>query len=204
PDDLAIHQDAARPNARRPERAATRRVGDQELTIASLKEEVGVSARQEPRGRRRAWGGAERRLVAREDPRLANRCSCGSERPTEPVERRDALFRTDPRPFGERQGRGGTEDVQVSTRELEASGARVDLGPRHGPNGRLSRPVPPNQDRAGGCAVSEAIGAVFAERSARLAERHPRATEEAMHASGELLRDAQRAGFVRQPPERED
>src|SRR5207247_8787606 len=40
PDDLAVGQDTARPNARRPERAATRGVGDQELTSASVGKEL--------------------------------------------------------------------------------------------------------------------------------------------------------------------
>src|SRR6266571_2362604 len=204
PDDLAVGQDAARPNARRPERAATRGVGDQEFTIASLEKEIRVAARQKPRGSRGAWGGAKNRLVARQDPRVADRRSHRGQRTTERVERRDASPRADPRPLTECFGRGRTEDVQISTRELEACVAGVDLRSRDGPDGWLSRTVPPNQDRAGRCGVPEAIGVVFAEGPARLAERHPRAAEEAAHASGEVLRDAQRAAFVRQPPERED
>ena len=94
--------------------------------------------------------------------------------------------------------------MQISTRELKACVAGVDLRSRHRPDGWLSRTVPPNQDRAGRRGVPEAIGVVFAEGPARLAERHPRAAEEAAHANGEVLRDAQRAAFVGQPPERED
>src|SRR5438132_6000266 len=52
PDDLAVDQDAARPDASRPERAPTRGVRDQELTIQSLEKEIRVAARQEPRGSR--------------------------------------------------------------------------------------------------------------------------------------------------------
>src|SRR5207253_10851511 len=117
---------------------------------------------EEPRGSRGARGSAKHRLVAREDPRVADRRSNRGQRTTKPVERRDASRRANPRPLSECFGRGWTEDVEVSTRELEASIARVDLGWRHGPDGWLSRAVPPDQDRAGRCRVSEAIGVVFA------------------------------------------
>ena len=93
PDDLALDEDGARPDARGPERAATIGVGDQELAIGSLEEEVRVAAREEPRGRRGRRGGAERRLVAGEDPRVADRCSHRRQRPAERVERRAALPR---------------------------------------------------------------------------------------------------------------
>src|SRR5207237_9695309 len=75
PDDLAIDEDPARPDAGGPEQAATRGVRDQELTVPRLEKEVGVTAREEPRGSRRRWGGAEHRLVAGEDPRVAHRRS---------------------------------------------------------------------------------------------------------------------------------
>ena len=81
---------ATRPDARGPERATTIGVGDQEFAIGSLEEEVGVAAREEPCGRRGPRGGAERRLVAGEDPRVADRCSHRGQRPAERVERRDA------------------------------------------------------------------------------------------------------------------
>src|SRR5438094_2247473 len=204
PDDLATDEDAARPYARRPECAATRGIRDQEFTIASLEKEIRVPAREEPRGSRGPCCGAECGLVARQDPRVADRRSNRGQRTTKPVERRDASTRANPRPLSESSGRGRTEDVQRSTRELEACVAGVDLRSRHGPDGWLSRTVPPNQDRAGRRGVPEAIGVVFAEGPARLTERHPRAAEEAAHASGEVLRDAQRAAFVGQPPERED
>ena len=158
----------------RPERHPARRAGSRArddgrrrgpgVRDRSLEEEVGVAAREEPRGSRGPRSGAERRLVAGEDPRVADRCSHRGQRPAERVERRDASSRGDPRPLSERLGRGGAEDVQVPARELEASLARVDLGWRHGPDGGLSRAVPPDHDRAGRCGVPEPVG-VLAERS---------------------------------------
>src|SRR5439155_6985347 len=86
PDDLATDEDAARPYARRPERAATRGVRDQEFTIASLEKEIRVPAREEPRGSRGPCCGAECGLVTREDPRVADRRSNRGQRTTKPVE----------------------------------------------------------------------------------------------------------------------
>src|SRR5205823_5358285 len=112
--------------------------------------------------------------------------------------------RADPRPLSERLGRGRTEDVQISTRELETSVARVDLGSWHRPDRWLPRAVPSNQDRTGRGGVPEAIGVVLAKRPPRLAVFHRRATEERVQASGQVLRDLSGTGFVRQPPESED
>ena len=81
PDDLALDEDGTRPDPRGPERASTVGVGDKEFAVGSLKEEVGVAAREEPRGRRGPRSGAERRLVAGEDPRVADRCPHGCQRP---------------------------------------------------------------------------------------------------------------------------
>ncbi len=63
--------------------------------------------------------------------------------------------------------------------------------------------LPTKKDRAGRRRIPQPIRD-FAERPARLAVRHPRATEEATQASGQVLRDTPGADFVRQPPERED
>src|SRR5205823_10205136 len=133
-----------------------------------------------------------------------DRCSHRRQPPAKRIERRNASRRADPRPLCERLGRGRTEDVQISTRELETSVARIDLGSRHGPDRWLPRAVPPNQDRTGRSGVPQAIGVVFAERRPRLAVFHRRATEERVQASGEILRDLSRTGFVWQPPESED
>ncbi len=48
PDELALDEESARPDARGPELAATIGVGDQEFAIGSLEEEVGVAAREDP------------------------------------------------------------------------------------------------------------------------------------------------------------
>ena len=149
-DDLALDEERARPDARGPERAAAIGVGDQELAIAPLEEEVGVAAREEPCGRRGPGGGAERRLVARRgSTRRRSACAPGSATVPSASNAARPRCRRDARPLGERLRRGGTEDVQVPARELEAGLARVDLGWRHGPDRRLPRAVPPDQDRAG-------------------------------------------------------
>ena len=81
PDDVALDEESARPHPRGPERAATLGVGDQELSISSLEEKVGVTAREKPCGRHRPRRGAQRRYIVREDPRVSDRCSHRGERP---------------------------------------------------------------------------------------------------------------------------
>ena len=94
--------------------------------------------------------------------------------------------------------------MQISTRELETSIARVDLGSRHRPDRWLPRAVPLNQDRSGRGGVPEAIGVVLAKRPPSLAVFHRRAIKERAQASGQVLRDLSGTGVVRQPPESED
>src|SRR5688500_580502 len=53
PGDLAVDQERARPDARRPKLREPGSVGDQQLTLATLEEPVGVTARQESRRSRR-------------------------------------------------------------------------------------------------------------------------------------------------------
>jgi len=75
PDKLPVQEDAARPDARCPERATTVGLGHQELAIGSLKEEVRVAAREEPWAGDGLGGGVKRRHVAGQDPRIADRRS---------------------------------------------------------------------------------------------------------------------------------
>ena len=70
---------------------------------------------------------------------------------------------------------------------------------RHSPDGRLPRAVPPDQDRAGGCGVPQAVG-VLAEPAPRLAVGHRPAAEEGAETSGEVLGDPTALRVVRQPP----
>lgn len=93
--------------------------------------------------------------------------------------------------------------MQVPTRELEAGVERVDVGRRHNPDGRLSRAVPPDEDRAGGGALPERVG-VDAERAPRVAVGHPRAAEESVQAGGCGIRSPSARGVVWKPPQRED
>src|SRR5687768_15531410 len=141
-----------------------------------MKEEVSVAAWEEPCRRGALRRSAERRFVARQDPRVADGCSHRSQRSAEPVERRGAVSRGDTCPLGESLGRRWPEDVKVPTRELEASAARIDRGRRNGPHGRRSRALPPDQDCRGGCGVPEAIW-VYSESAPRLAVGHPPAFE---------------------------
>src|SRR5438128_8680662 len=63
PDELTAHEDAARPDARGPERTTTIGLGDQQLTIRCLKKEVRVAAREKPHPDNGPGSGAKRRLV---------------------------------------------------------------------------------------------------------------------------------------------
>src|SRR5438093_6718438 len=89
PDDFALDQKCARPDARGPERTATIGVGDEELASGPVEEEVRVAAGEEPRGRREPRGSSERRFVVCEDPRVADRSPHGGQRRTECLERSD-------------------------------------------------------------------------------------------------------------------
>ena len=90
-------------------------------------------------------------------------------------------------------GRRRPEEVQVAARKLEAGLARVDLRRRHGPDRRLARAVPADQDPAGRRGVSQPIR-VFAEAAAGLAVGHRPAVEEGVQAGGEVLGDAPALG----------
>jgi hypothetical protein len=180
-----------------------RTVRDHELAIRPLEEEIGVTAREQPRVRRRSRGGAEGRLVSGEDPRLADRCPHRRQRTVERLERRDACPRADPGPPSEGLGRGRSVDTQVPARQLEAGVLRVDLGRRHGPDGRPPCPFPPDQQRAGRRGVPEAVR-VLAEPAPRLPGAHPRAVEEGAQTSGEILRPPPALRVIGEGPERED
>ncbi len=144
-----------RPARRAEVQSSRRRSASGTRSSRSSPEEVGVAAREEPCGRR---GPAAARKVGSSRARIhaspiGVRTGVSDRRSASNAA--DASPRADPRPPANALGRRGTEDVQVPTRELEASVARVDLGRRHGPDGRLSRAVPPDQDRAGRCGVPE-------------------------------------------------
>ena len=76
-------------------------------------------------------------------------------------------------------------------------------GARHGPDRRLSRAVPADQDRARRRGVAQRFG-LHAEPASGLAVAHPPAVEEGVQAGGDVLCALPAAGVVRQPPERED
>src|SRR4029450_13380986 len=80
---------------------------------------------------------------------------------------------------------------------------RIALGSRHRPDGRLSRALPADQDRARRRGVPEQIR-VHAEGLSRLAGAHPPTVEEGMQTSRDLLGPLPTGRIVRQPPEREE
>src|SRR4051794_23647059 len=127
PADLAVDEERARPDARRPEPRAAVRVRDEQLALVALQQEVGVAARQQAGGRGGGGFGAHCRLVGRQHPllaeRRADRHQLGRER-VERVDRRTA----DARPGREPLGRARPEDVQVAAHELAARVGGVDLG----------------------------------------------------------------------------
>src|SRR5207249_7733123 len=175
------------------------RVRNQGFAIGPLEEEVRVAARKEPGGCGTPAGSAKGRLVLGQDPRLADRCSHWCQRFDERVECGASAPWRDSGPLRERLGRPWTEDVQVSTCQLESSVARIDRGRRHGPDGRLSGALPSDQHLAGRRGVPQPIR-VYAEPATRLAVGHRAAAQEAVQAGGEVLADAPAVVIVRQPP----
>ena len=146
-------------------------VRDEQCPVISLEQEVGVAARQQPRRRRRPRVGAEaparrrsgsRRRRAAFEPRSA---TGGANR------MRPRPLCGDPRPAGERRGRGGAEDVQVPARQLEPGLERVVPGRRHRPDGRQPRARPPNEHRARRRRVPQRVR-VNSERMPCLSVRH--------------------------------
>src|SRR5262245_61579810 len=202
-DDLALDEDGARPDPRRPEVPAMFGVGNEELPVSSLEQEVRIAAWKEPGWRRRPRVCVVRRLVAAKDPSVSKWRPDRRQRPVEGVERSDAFSRRDARPSGERVGRRGTEDVQVTASKFKPGVPRLDLGLRHSPDSRRPGAFPAHHDPAGQCGISEPV-VVFAERPPRLAIGHPAAIEERVEAVSQGLGNPPHAGAVRQPPERED
>ena len=161
-----------------------------------------------PLGRSRAGAagealGPEARLVAGQDPLIADRRSHGHDLPRERFERRAALSRTDPGPLGEGCGRGRPEDMHVPARELQSSLTWIDLGPRNGPDHRPSCALPTHQDGACRCGIAQRIG-MDAYPSPGLVVPHPSAIEERVQASGGVLGATQALGVGGQATERED
>ena len=135
----------------------------------------------------RALVGAEGRLVASEDPGIADRRPRRGQRPAKRLERRAAVSRADPRPLGERLRCGGTEHVQVPACELQSSVARIDLWCGHGPDGRRARTVPPDHDSAGGSGIAEPVR-MNVELVPRFSVGTPRAAEECAQLARDVLR----------------
>src|SRR5215813_5022253 len=126
-DDLALDEDGARPDPRRPEGPAMLGVVNEELPVGSLEQEVRIAAWKEPGWRRRPRVCTVRRLVAAKDPSVAKWRPDRRQRPMEGVERSKAFSRRDARPSGERVGRRGTEDVQVTASKFKPGVPRLDL-----------------------------------------------------------------------------
>src|SRR5215472_12654033 len=88
PGDLSPDEKGAGPDAGGPQRATLAGVRDQEIAIGSIEEEIGITAREQARGRGGTWGGAEGSLVLAEDPRIADRCLHRCDRRAKRLERR--------------------------------------------------------------------------------------------------------------------
>ncbi len=150
PGHLSRDDDRAWPHARCPELGTSGRIAHEELAVGALEEEVGVAARQEPRGCRLSvdWR-AECLLVLGQDPPLAARRVHGRQRSRERLERGPAPRGLDPRPLCERLRCRRSEHMEVPARELESGVDRIDLWPRHRPDRRLPRAVPTHEHPAG-------------------------------------------------------
>ena len=158
---------------------------DEKLPLCSVEQEVGIAARQQARGRGGRLGGAHGRLVVCEQPLVAE---WRSDRQQRSFERGECIGRRAPRdpcPAGEPVSRGRPEDVEVASSELAARVGRVDLGSDDRPDGRRSRAVPADRDRARRRGVPERVA--DAERAPDLAVRHARAVELGVQPLGHPL-----------------
>ena len=148
-------------------------------------------------------GGAERRLVAGQDPSVADRRPHRRQRPAERIERcaapgarRSPPTRRTPRAWRGRR-RAGTD---ARARDARRAGRPRS---RHRPDERPPRALPPDQHRAGRRGVPKRV-AVYAERAPSLTVGHPPAVEDT-RAGGRRCPPPSPAGrVVRQPAERED
>jgi hypothetical protein len=130
-------EQGARPDARRPELATAGCIRNQQLTIGSLQQEAGVATREEPRGGGGTHGGAERRLVAGDDPSVADR-------PFAPASGCYRAPRTRIRLLARRSPPTGLRPSVWWGRRRAGTGARAPGGPRRRPSGvaaRSRRPV---------------------------------------------------------------
>ena len=85
--DLAVDEEGARPHAGRPQKASPIFARHEQLALSSVEQEVGVAARQQARGGRDGFGGANQRLVLCEQPLVPERRSNRQQRCVERGER---------------------------------------------------------------------------------------------------------------------
>ena len=113
-------------------------VGDQQLAIDSVEQEICVAAREEPSRRRGGGRRPEAPLVAGQDPPIPDRRLHGHDLPGERIRMLRGPQHRRSRPTWRRRGRRRPEDMQIPARELQSSLAWIDLGPRNGPDHRQS------------------------------------------------------------------
>ena len=92
--------------------------------------------------------------------------------------------------------------MQVPASQFETRLPWVHLGRRHGPDDRLVRAVPAQEDRARRRRVAEAVW-LHPHLMTGLAERHASTVQERVEPRGGDLRPCPATGVPRQPPERE-
>jgi hypothetical protein len=114
---------------------------------------VRIAAGQESCRRNRSGLEPERHLVIGEDPGIVDR----RQRTREPLERLARLRSPKPGPASERRRRSRTEDVKVPASEFATRLPRVHVGRRHGPDDRLVRAIPAQEQGARRGRVSEAV-----------------------------------------------
>ncbi|SPE22383.1 hypothetical protein SBA3_10034 [Candidatus Sulfopaludibacter sp. SbA3] len=92
--------------------------------------------------------------------------------------------------------------MEVPAREFETGVLRVHVGRWRGPDDRLVRAVPAQEDSTRGSGVSKTVW-LRAHRVACLAERHPPAIEEGVEPVRSVVRPPASTGVRRQASERE-
>ncbi len=200
--DLAVDEQCARPDARRPELLLPIRARNEQLTLVF----------------RRA-GSRHRRSAAAAPPRRPSRRRASPARPPRAATRRRAVTEPAtaiPRATRTRRARarreipaqranlGGRrpEDVEVAPSELATRVGWVDLRGGDRPDGRSTRAVPANRDRARGRGVPDGVPRPSASPSSRSSCRLP--SSWACTCSAMLLGAEPALGIVGKPREREE
>lgn len=146
--------------------------------------------------------GPERCLILGKDPCVTARRTHRRKRTDEFLENGARRRRPNPGPASERRSRSRTKYAKVPPREFETRALRIHVGRRRGPDDRLVRAIPAQEDSTRRSGVSETVW-LRSHGVTCLAEGHPPTIEEGVEPVRGVVRSPASTGVRRQAPERE-